>query len=80
MRKFSLIVLASLATFALAAAQPAAAKGPGGAGWKSGGGSPPGFSHGRKLGWASAGPPGWSHGRKVGWHGGHMPPGLSKSK
>ena len=78
MNKFSLIVAAMLAAFSLAIAQPAAAKGPG---WKSAGGQPPGFSQGRKLGWASAGrPPGWSHGRKTGWHGAHVPPGWSKPR
>ena len=53
---------------------PAQAKGPG---WKGNGGTPPGFSQGRKLGWASANhPPGWSKGKKKGWNGGSVPPGL----
>ena len=41
--------------------------------------TPPGFSHGRKVGWHSRHhPPGWSQGRKVGWHHGSMPPGLRR--
>jgi len=41
--------------------------------------TPPGFSHGRKVGWHGLHhPPGWSHGRKVGWHHGSMPPGLRR--
>ena len=76
MNKFISIVAAALAGTALALAVPAAAKGPG---WKAGGGTPPGFSHGRKLGWGSAGrPPGWSHGKKTGWNGAGMPPGWSR--
>jgi hypothetical protein len=59
MNKGILIGVAAFAAFTLAIAQPASAKGPGGPGWKSGGGNPHGFSQGRKLGWASAGrPPG----------------------
>lgn len=38
--------------------------------------NPPGFSHGRKVGWVNGNPPGWSHGRKTGWHNGIVPPGL----
>ena len=30
--------------------------------------APPGFHHGRKVGWEGRHhPPGWGHGRKVGW-------------
>ena len=40
---------------------------------------PSGFSHGRKLGFASGHVPrGWSEGRKVGWHHGSRPPGLRR--
>jgi hypothetical protein len=39
-------------------------------------GSPPGSSHGRKVGWhGHSRPPGWSHGRKVGWQERGRPPG-----
>jgi Spy/CpxP family protein refolding chaperone len=41
--------------------------------------SPPGFHHGRKVGWhGQHHPPGWAHGRKVGWHHGTAPPGLRR--
>jgi len=79
MRKSILIAAATLATFSLAITSPVAAKGPGGGGWKAGGGNPHGFSQGRKLGWASANrPPGWAKGRKTGWRGSSVPPGWSK--
>jgi hypothetical protein len=40
---------------------------------------PPGFHHGRKVGFGGHHvPPGWSHGHKVGWHGASMPPGLHR--
>jgi hypothetical protein len=40
---------------------------------------PSGFSHGRKLGFASGHiPRGWREGRKVGWHHGSRPPGLRR--
>lgn len=76
MNKFILFVATALTAATLVGAPPAAARGPG---WKMGGGMPPGFAQGRKLGWASAGrPPGWSHGRKTGWHGAQVPPGFSR--
>lgn len=66
MRKISLIIAGLLAGAVFTAGTPADAKGPG---WKSGGGSPHGFSQGRKRGWrGEATPPGWSKGRKRGWH------------
>jgi hypothetical protein len=41
--------------------------------------TPPGFTHGRKVGWHGRHhPPGWSQGRKVGWHHASMPPGLRR--
>jgi hypothetical protein len=41
--------------------------------------TPPGFRHGRKMGWHGLHhPPGWAHGRKVGWHHGTVPPGLRR--
>src|SRR5262249_34400932 len=41
--------------------------------------TPPGFNHGRKVGWRGRHhPPGWSEGRKVGWHHASMPPGLRR--
>ena len=41
--------------------------------------SPPGFGHGRKVGFRGQHhPPGWAHGGKVGWHHGSMPPGLRR--
>ncbi len=50
-----------------------------GHGLTHGGGFPPGFSKGRKVGWGGKDtPPGWSHGQKVGWGGGHEPPGLAR--
>ena len=53
---------------AMTAAPPALAKG--GPGWKAAGSYPPGYSHGKKLGWGSASsPPGFARGRKKGWHG-----------
>jgi hypothetical protein len=77
MRK-TLIVLASslaIATLGLAGTADAQGRGHGKAGFS--GGSPPGFSHGGKVGWRGAStPPGWSKGRKVGWQGRGMPPGL----
>ena len=77
MRRFMLVAAGMAAAFAITAASPALAKGPG---WKANGGTPPGYSHGSKLGWASASyPPGFSHGRKRGWHGGSYPPGWSHS-
>jgi hypothetical protein len=50
-RKIALIIAATLAADTVAAAAP----GGKGHGWKAVGGNPPGFSHGRKLGWGSAG-------------------------
>jgi hypothetical protein len=50
--------------------------------------TPPGWSHGDKVGWQGAKvppgwshgtPPGWSHGDKAGWHGAHVPPAWSKA-
>jgi hypothetical protein len=77
MTKFISIAAVALAALAFASISPAIAKGHG---WKSAGGNLPGFSHGQKIGWRSAGvPPGWSHGRKTGWKGASTPPGWSKN-
>jgi hypothetical protein len=41
----------------------------------SAGGTPPGWSHGRKVGWSNGQPRGFTHGKKKGWRGGLTPPG-----
>lgn len=77
MRKISLIIAGLLAGAVFMAGTPADAKGPG---WKSGGGSPHGFSQGRKRGWNGAAvPPGWSKGRKRGWESADHPPGWYRN-
>jgi hypothetical protein len=64
MNKFIAVFAGLVACIALGLT-PAQAKGPG---WKTNGGTPPGFSSrgAAHRSWASV-PPGWSHGKKTGW-------------
>jgi hypothetical protein len=76
MRK-SILAMAAIAALALSPGLPAYAKGHASGGHHVSGHHFTRTAGGDRNDRDHHVPPGWSHGRKVGWGGGHMPPGLA---